>query len=128
REVAAWKDLRHTNVLPFIGVFEQNSRIYMLSPWMEKGELIRFLRQNPKADRKKLLLQIAEGLRYLHTLDPVVVHGDLRGANILITDAGEACLADFGLSHRVINGAVEGNSTTWHAAGNPRWQAPELLK
>ncbi|KAJ6624647.1 kinase-like domain-containing protein [Mycena sp. CBHHK59/15] len=52
-----------------------------------------------------------------------VVHGDLRGANILITDNGSACLTDFGLAS-VISGTLTSGS---NHAGSMRWFAPELM-
>jgi len=104
--------------------------MYMLSPWMEQGDMTQFLKRKPGANRLQLLLQIAEGLRYLHTNEPVVVHGDLKCENIFISESEQARLADFGLSHRAFQGgnSTEGNSDAWHNGGNPRWQAPELLK
>lgn len=56
-----------------------------------------------------------------------VVHGDLIGANILITDDGSACLCDFGLSSIVAE--FQGTSyITSTMGGNIRWAAPELLR
>jgi serine/threonine protein kinase len=92
------------------------------------------------------MLDIAEGLNYLHTLNPRVIHGDLKGVrcsvylkvqsfekddwqvNILITPSRRACLADFGLarardSKNITTVAATSNKTT----GTLRWQAPELL-
>ncbi|KDQ17152.1 hypothetical protein BOTBODRAFT_105849 [Botryobasidium botryosum FD-172 SS1] len=96
----------------------------MLSPWMKEGDLLPFLRRNPHANRAQMVLQIAHGLLYLHTRG--VIHGDLKGANILVSDAGEPRLADFGLSHRDIQETVA-NSDAFKIGGNPRWQSPELL-
>jgi serine/threonine protein kinase len=53
------------------------------------------------------------------------VHGDVKGANILVNDHGEAALADFGLSSII---AVAGDATTSNFnSGSWRWMAPELL-
>jgi len=76
--------------------------------------------------RMQALLQVAEGLEYLHTSDPPIVHGDLRGDNILISHTGAACIGDFGLSQKLAESEGE-NSTSWHNAGNIRYMAPELL-
>jgi serine/threonine protein kinase len=56
-----------------------------------------------------------------------VVHGDLTGANVLITNSGSACLCDFGLSTLVI--AFHGTSFyTSTVGGNARWAAPEIYR
>ncbi|KDQ17554.1 hypothetical protein BOTBODRAFT_105598 [Botryobasidium botryosum FD-172 SS1] len=127
REIKAWMNLRHPNILPFIGTFIEERAIYMVSPWMSNGSLPQYLKQNLRVNRLKLLQEIAEGLHYLHTLQPAVVHGDIKGDNILISDSGTACIADFGLSERLAQKSATENSNTWYTAGNPRWQAPELL-
>jgi len=126
REIAVWKGLRHPHILPFIGSITLGTTLYMVSPWMGNGEAIGYLKNHPEANSKKLLLQIAMGVQYLHTLDPVVVHGDLKGGNILISSDGDAYIADFGLSHHNTS-HPHTNSDRWHFAGNIRWQAPELL-
>jgi serine/threonine protein kinase len=59
-----------------------------------------------------------------------IVHGDLRGANILISDDWTACLADFGLTGVVEDPAsTTGGALTSTAnhAGSLRWFAPELI-
>ncbi|KDQ17155.1 hypothetical protein BOTBODRAFT_105990, partial [Botryobasidium botryosum FD-172 SS1] len=124
-EMKVWQDLRHPNVLPFIGLYLHESKIYMLSPWMKEGDLLPYLRRNPHANRAQMVLQIAYGLLYLHTRG--VIHGDLKGANILVSDAGEPRLADFGLSHRDIQESTVVHSLAFQNGGNPRWQSPELL-
>jgi serine/threonine protein kinase len=58
-------------------------------------------------------------LRFLFALNP---YHTFR-ANILISDAGSAVLADFGLS-RISH---EETTTLLHGAGSPRWMAPELI-
>ncbi|KZV81672.1 kinase-like protein, partial [Exidia glandulosa HHB12029] len=52
-----------------------------------------------------------------------MVHGDLKGANILILDDGTACLGDFGVSAVL----VELPSRTATSAGTWRWTAPEFF-
>ncbi|KDQ07611.1 hypothetical protein BOTBODRAFT_598442 [Botryobasidium botryosum FD-172 SS1] len=130
REMNVWKRLRHPNILPFIGFIILASPVttlFMISPWMENGNLGVYIKANPDADRLRLLTEIATGLEYLHTSE--VVHGDLKAANILISKIGDARIADFGLSEIIVeeDGDRQRHSSAWEGGGNPRWQAPELF-
>ncbi|KDQ19810.1 hypothetical protein BOTBODRAFT_378531 [Botryobasidium botryosum FD-172 SS1] len=128
REMEMWKTLRHPNVLPFIGSVTLNSTLYLVSPWMANGDAREFVSRHPDVNRAAILLQAAAGLCYLHTRTPAFVHGDIKAANVLISQDGEARIADFGLSRPAINGISLGYSDIWRTAGNPRWQAPELFR
>lgn len=68
------------------------------------------------------MLEISVGLSYLH--DEGVVHGDLRGANVLVDDDFHVRIADFGLSVYAEYGSGALGSMR---GGNTRWLAPELI-
>ncbi|KAI0929533.1 hypothetical protein AcV7_005366 [Taiwanofungus camphoratus] len=93
-------------------------------------ELLRHIR-GPEAETCINLLDqvndVASGLDYLHSMK--VVHGDLKGRNILIDDVGRACIADFGLAV-VLRGTT--SLTTTSNPSTPEapqiWIAPELLE
>ncbi|KDQ11694.1 hypothetical protein BOTBODRAFT_35125 [Botryobasidium botryosum FD-172 SS1] len=127
REIKAWKGLQHPNILPFIGSVTLKYITYLVSPWMENGDALSYVRGHPDVDCVLLVAQIAEGVKYLHTHDPVVVHGDLKATNVFISDAGEARIGDFGLSQKLIEDVSRNITTSWFAGGTLRWQAPELL-
>ncbi|KAG6902946.1 hypothetical protein C0995_009338 [Termitomyces sp. Mi166 len=107
---------------------DDERKIGLVSPWMYNGNLQGFLRQTPDANRVSLMTDIAEGLNYLHTIQPTIVHGDLKAVNVLITDTCRACLADFGLSTASKSQVLDlsSSSSDW-AGGTCRWNAPELL-
>merc|ERR1712050_167261 len=65
--------------------------------------------------------EIVEGLEYLHTREPPVVHRDVKGGNILVGLDGRVKLADFGCSKR----AQETMSQTMR--GSVPWMAPEVI-
>jgi serine/threonine protein kinase len=73
--------------------------------------------------RHRLLLDICRALRYLHDQKPRIVHGDLKGSNILVEfwfRGPRAKLLDFGLSRLL----------TKHApplGGTVTWMAPEVI-
>ncbi|KZO99071.1 kinase-like protein [Calocera viscosa TUFC12733] len=128
REVTNWMRLDHPNILEFYGVCGHGPYGFaMVSPWMHQGDVVKYLVTNPNANRPALLLDIAQGLSYLHSLPPPLVHGDLRARNVLVRDSGEACLADFGLSRVLLEAAGSESSEASASRGNARWMAPERL-
>ncbi|KDQ21319.1 hypothetical protein BOTBODRAFT_618159, partial [Botryobasidium botryosum FD-172 SS1] len=129
REAKVWSQLSHPNVLPFLGLYTLDSVPYLISPWMENGHTLDFVQRNPDVDRLRLLAQVADGLEYLHNFKPKpVIHGDLRGPNILISPSGNARIADFGLSEIKTDTYETNYSTPFITAGHPRWQAPEIVR
>jgi len=125
KEVVMWKSLRHPNVLPLIGITMSETRFAMVSDWMVNGNINDFVRAHPKVDRLMLLIGVTEGLIYIHSQG--MIHGDLKGANILIDQTGNARLADFGLL-TIISDPTNRFSSSSHAqAGTARWMGPELI-
>ncbi|KAE9384827.1 kinase-like protein, partial [Gymnopus androsaceus JB14] len=70
---------------------------------------------------------ILNGLEYLHSRNPPVVHGDLKGGNILVSDLGQCRLADFGLAGMMSALQTLSSSTADGTRGSIRWMAPELF-
>jgi len=71
----------------------------------------------------RLLREATMGLIYMH--DQGVIHGNLRGGNILIGDDGRARLADFGLLRIVTDD--KSDTTTTMGPSTAQWTSPELL-
>ncbi|TDL16987.1 kinase-like protein, partial [Rickenella mellea] len=130
-EATIWRQLVHPNILPFYGVFKGDDafdRLCLVSPWMDAGNVSTYLAMHTSADRISLLADVANGLDYLHLFVTPIVHGDLKGANIFVTNNLTACLGDFGLSHFKDSVDSTLGSTTGHTTGTLRWQAPELFQ
>jgi len=85
---------------------------------------MKYLEAHDDADRGQLISGVADGLQYLHSKG--VVHGDLKGANILVASDAHPVLADFGLSANEAQ-KTQGQTTTHAFAGTVRWMAPERL-
>ncbi|KAF9257347.1 kinase-like protein [Marasmius fiardii PR-910] len=129
REAIVWQQLKHPNLLPFLGMCyldKAQTQLCLVSPWMERGNLVRFLENTPRADvdHYSLVYDVASGLSYLHDED--IVHGDLKGLNVLITPDERACITDFGLS-RVQGTHKFGLTSTKIDKGTTRYSSPELL-
>ncbi|OCH85624.1 kinase-like protein [Obba rivulosa] len=125
REAVIWKRLQHPNVLPFHGIDTTlfPSQTTLVSDWMPRGHVRDYLRKNPQANRLRLILDVVEGLVYLHGLD--IIHGDLKSMNILVDHQHVARIADFGLTN--LNYHSQMVSRTAAEVGTVRWSAPELI-
>ncbi|CCM03212.1 uncharacterized protein FIBRA_05336 [Fibroporia radiculosa] len=127
REAILWKQLHHTNIVPFLGVSATDTmELMFVSPWMDNGDIVSYLEKHPEVERVSKIMNIVDGLSYLHTRN--IIHGDLKSANILVNRVGVPCLADFGLSTVIYNAdTVNITSRTTGRAGTLRWMAPELF-
>ncbi|KAL0947206.1 hypothetical protein HGRIS_013323 [Hohenbuehelia grisea] len=124
REVSIWRELRHQNIVPFHGVVYIGDNVLSVSSWMDNGTVHQYVKKNPTVDRLRLLSETAAGLEYLHLQR--VIHGDLRGTNVLVGADGTARLSDFGLSKLLEN--INPSMASTSAGTNARWSAPELVK
>ncbi|KAG6898881.1 hypothetical protein C0993_003246 [Termitomyces sp. T159_Od127] len=127
KEALLWGQLSHQNVLAIFGLFHFQNRPSIVSLWMDNGNVNDYLKKNPHAPRQRLALDVGNGLAYLH--DMGIVHGDLKGPNVLVDNAGHAQLCDFGISSVMDFDLVSWTSqqATGPKAGTVRWQAPELI-
>ncbi|KAJ7301173.1 kinase-like domain-containing protein, partial [Mycena albidolilacea] len=129
KEALVWQGLRHRFILPLLGIDRSTfaPSFCMVSPWMKYGTVLKYLRDRGRGDINRLLLEISQGLEYLHSMN--IVHGDLRGNNILISDDGNACLSDFGLATTFSEAdSTAGMTSSSNRAGSIQWFAPELIQ
>lgn len=70
---------------------------------------------------KNWCIQILEALNYLHTLDPPIIHRDLKCSNIFIeSKTSKIIIGDLGLSKRR-------GEEQMSIAGTPEFMAPEIF-
>ncbi|KAF8351814.1 kinase-like domain-containing protein [Amanita rubescens] len=122
QEALAWRSLSHRFILPLLGVFEDKLALYFVSPYMENGTIHQWRkRQGPDvANIHRLIMEVAEGVRYLHSGG--IVHGDLHGGNVLLDSGLHVQIIDFG-STRHSESTVTQSTTTFAV----RSAAPELF-
>eukprot|EP00931_Biecheleriopsis_adriatica_P106433 TRINITY_DN80896_c0_g1_i1.p1 TRINITY_DN80896_c0_g1~~TRINITY_DN80896_c0_g1_i1.p1 ORF type:complete len:653 (+),score=111.51 TRINITY_DN80896_c0_g1_i1:176-1960(+) len=125
-ELRVLRMLRHPRIVSFFGacILEEEGEIFLVMELVRGKPLISDianLHEKPITVLHRVLLDICEGLAYLHGHKPPIVHGDLKPHNIILeAPAGRACLIDFGLAE------------VWtHAKSIPggtlRWMSPEAL-
>ncbi|KAJ7572446.1 kinase-like domain-containing protein, partial [Mycena floridula] len=127
REALVWKQLDHPGVLKFLGVSVDMffPSFCLVSPWMANGNINDYLQVYPNHDLLTVLREVAEAMQYLHEFTPCIVHADIRGANILVTDDGHCVLADFGLAS--VSGTQSLATSSVGSKGSVRWLCPEVL-
>lgn len=124
REVKIWHCLQHPAIVPLRGyAIETDGTPSLISPWYDNGDVMNYLKKHPFADRRKIVRQVAEGLVYLHAQSPPVIHGDLKGANVLINRTFDAALCDFGLA-KLLQDCPSSFTTSNVGMGTLRWCAP----
>ncbi|PVG00589.1 kinase-like protein [Serendipita vermifera] len=135
RERITWALLEHPNIIPLLGYIENDSRFgsfgALVSPWCSNGDSGRWLEKEghlaPLGRRILLWYDVACALEYLHTHNPVLVHGDIKPGNVLLDENGRAKLCDFGLVRVLAEGQSIGLTTTTEHTGTDRYIAPEFL-
>ncbi|EIN03690.1 kinase-like protein, partial [Punctularia strigosozonata HHB-11173 SS5] len=124
KEAVVWRRLSHRNIVPFLGVSPRH-HLCIVSEWMEHGDVMSYLERFPQANRLQLITDVARGLEYMHAVG--VIHGDMKGRNVLVDSSHRARLSDFGLAMTALGthslALSSGASSNW---GTLRYMAPEL--
>ncbi|KAG8902230.1 hypothetical protein FRB99_004716 [Tulasnella sp. 403] len=134
REAIVWGRLDHPNILSLIGIRVGNDdrEPTLIAPWCENGNLEAYLEDHTEltiVDKIRLLQQTGKALEYLHTLEPPIVHGDIKPSNVLIKQTKEACLCDFGLARLMQSlDAHTGLTTSGGGQGTKGYMAPEIYE
>ncbi|KAJ5002544.1 Serine/threonine-protein kinase BUR1 [Colletotrichum sp. SAR 10_66] len=145
REIKLLKLLSHRNVLQLVDMAVEHPQrasdkrkrpiMYMATPYMDHD--LSGLLDNPSVtftepQIKCYMLQLLEGLRYLH--DNHILHRDMKAANLLINNKGILQIADFGLARHYEgptpksgHGAGEGKREYTGLVVTRWYRPPELL-
>mmetsp|Transcript_72428 Transcript_72428/g.207779 ORF Transcript_72428/g.207779 Transcript_72428/m.207779 type:complete len:488 (-) Transcript_72428:52-1515(-) len=124
-ELNICKHLRHPNIVHCLGHDYQDGRLYIYLEYVPGGSMAGVLSEfGPLTGQlmHKATLGLLEGLNYLHTCEPPVVHRDIKGANVLVDLDFSVKLADFGCSKR------DDVTRSFTAAGSVLWMAPEVIQ
>ena len=146
QEISIMAQLRHPNVIQFLGVAIDKVSLYMLTEFMPRGSeslylfiYLFFLKNfsffilgslyDVLHDKEQMLpvelivamlLDTARGMSYLHKR---LIHRDLKSHNLLVDQHWTVKICDFGLSR-----LFEPHLNTLTACGTPCWTAPEVLR
>lgn len=114
----------------YLGTNKTDRYLYIILEYVTGGSVASMLKQfGPFSENliRRFSYQILSGVSYLHSKG--IIHRDIKGANILVTDTGVAKLADFGCSKRLPGlCSVSLEESMLAIRGSIPWMAPEVIK
>lgn len=113
KEAENLSHIKHSNIVKVVEVFDENNTSYYVMQYLEGGSLDDYISRKRRLSEKEtviMTLQVARALSHMHAHQ--MLHLDLKPKNIMLTDKGQACLIDFGLSKQFTNGGEPESSTS----------------
>ena len=106
REISLMKELKHENIVSLYDVIHTENKLMLVFEYMDK-DLKKYMDTYPHQTGsargaldavtiKSFMFQLLRGIAFCH--DNRVLHRDLKPQNLLINNAGQLKLADFGLA------------------------------
>lgn len=133
REIDLLASLEHKHIVSYIGTQCTFDSLYLFTEYITGGSLYSILAEFGALDEEVIAVytrQVLLGLSYLHRRH--IIHRDIKGANILITNTGVVKLSDFGCS-KAINGLSTPTGAAMDASfrrikGTIPFMAPEVIR
>jgi WD40 repeat protein/DNA-binding SARP family transcriptional activator len=115
--------LEHPHLVPLYDYWRDPDGAYLAMRWLRAGSLRRALERGPwnLEPATRLLSQIAGALAYAHRQG--VVHRDVKPANVLLDEDGNAYLSDFEIAAGVLDTGNTGHLVT----ASPAYVPPEAV-
>jgi serine/threonine protein kinase len=138
REIQIAMTLDHPHILPSLGYgympYEGYKQLYLVTPYIPGGSLLPITTQKKQLmwsleETMDVLLQIAEGLQYMHSHPNKIVHLDVKPGNILLRSTqrsrriADILLCDFGIARWQFTS--RDRTSTAHIVGTIDYMAPE---
>ena len=123
------KKLQHDKLIKLYGVCTQKEPFYIVTEFMERGNLLDHLTkgegQNLKLpDLIGIGAQVAHGMEYLESQH--CVHRDLGARNILVGEGNIVKIGNFGLAHFLVYGMfITGQEETYYSL---KWTDPDVIE
>ncbi|KAH0627629.1 hypothetical protein JD844_003634 [Phrynosoma platyrhinos] len=128
-EIQLLKTLRHERIVQYYGCLRdpEERKLSIFVEYMPGGSIKDQLKAYGALTEnvtRKYTRQILQGVFYLHS--NMIVHRDIKGANILRDSAGNVKLGDFGASKRIQTICMSGTGMK-SVTGTPYWMSPEVI-
>ena len=159
REIVYMQTIRHPNIVMFVGAgkMTEDDRPFIVLEFLHRGSVRSVLddQELTHVRRMEFAHDIANGMKFLHSLNPPRVHRDLKSDNLLVSRSWTVKIGDFGMGkllgvdeqatirghksstkrHRYARRSSDPPTLSLletdiefspHAVGAARWRAPEI--
>ena len=125
KEFALVFDLNHSNLLKptHYDYFERMP--YLILPYCEKGSTLKLVGHLTETEAWTFLKDVCDGLDFLHSRVPPVIHQDIKPDNILIDSSGRFVITDFGISTRIRSTLRKSVNKVTSSGGTLAYMGPE---
>ncbi|KAI9223106.1 kinase-like domain-containing protein [Blastocladiella britannica] len=130
REVNALADARHPNCIQLMGLAHDPSqeKLYIVTEYVPNGNVSEHWIHNREVDlpwrlRVSFAVDTARALAYLHSKN--LIHRDLKGQNLLVTENRRVKVCDFGLARLRAQNDEERKRLSF--CGTDAYMAPEIM-
>ncbi|KAG0068942.1 hypothetical protein BGZ92_004793 [Podila epicladia] len=127
REVDILKQSRHPNIVQFMGICKRKKRFYIITEFLPLGNLRQWIQDETKEfgwdTRISFAIDISLALAYLHHKN--IIHRDLKGENLLVSENMRIKVCDFGFSRVEAKDDDEMRRISY--CGTDGYMAPEIL-
>ena len=115
--------LEHPHLVPLYDYWRDPEGAYLVMRWLRGGSLRQALERGPwnLEPASRLLSQVGGALAYAHRQG--VVHRDVKPANVLLDEDGNAYLSDFGIAARL----ADSENARRPVTSSPAYVPPEEL-
>jgi len=124
RELATLKNIRHPNVVQFMGLSIHTSGVYLVTEFVPGGDLTVYIYDLKVPFTWKMItkvsLQVAQAMAYLHAKN--IVHRDMKCSNLLIGDNWTVKVCDFGMARKASKKQAQ-----MTICGTDEYMAPEVI-
>ena len=126
-EAGTTGNLRHKNIITVYDCGEIEGQPYLVMELLEGRTLESVIRDGPPLpllEKTRILMEVAEGLRYAHANG--VVHRDVKPANVMLLEGGGVKILDFGIA-RFMDQSRTRYTTAGSVVGTVAYMAPEQI-
>lgn len=122
QEARRLAQLRHPGIVAVHDVGVQEGQLYIVSDYLDGFDLSQWLRENRPAWPETVMVAAAGADALSHAHARLIIHRDVKPANILLDDDGVPVLVDFGLA---LDETQAGGSAKGIVVGTPWYMSPE---